>query len=698
MMNRYQSVVYVFGQCELDLSLHELRRDGQVCAIEPQVFDLLLYLIENRDRLISKDELNEEIWQSRFVSESALSTCVKTARQAIGDNGRKQEHIRTIRQRGFRFVSPVEVLVAEIDSTEVISVQDDLNETRNFNNNSKSWRPFTALAVIALVFLIAFAIGRSSQTTFDAKVSEKPTTPSSEAPTIAVLPFQNFSDDPSQTYISDGIVEDIITDLSKVSGVLVASRHSSFSFRDQRVDTTTIAKKLNVQYLLEGSIQSIGSQLRINAQLIDARTDVHVWAERFDGERSNKVVLQNTVTLRVIEALTKALIPNAHAHRQQQPQLRPDPKSREIYHLARSISRTFVQQDVEDAFIYYGQALDLDPAFAEAYAGRAWAAATIWREGWKGTISRSAAYTAATRSARRALALDPNNALAYSALAMLRLHEGQHAEAMRLSTKALEISPSDSFYRLLYANTLLALGDRFSATSALKEAIRLETNPSPESKLVIGWIWFRLRQYENAIEALTAARREKPELNAIWVSVPLAASYAYLGREEEAEFETARIRVVWPAINATFFRAFLGFMRRSEDIEHQVEGLRLAGLPKWPFDFEEPKDNRLTGAEITNLLSGVRIRGHVLHGHYQNDLFETDIAEDGYWTSRLNEITFEGKTFVEGNLRCLQSYEMVKGNKFCAPVFRNPNGTRKALDEFISPTINGIFEFSVVRN
>ncbi|MDP7547316.1 MAG: winged helix-turn-helix domain-containing protein, partial [Alphaproteobacteria bacterium] len=199
-------MAYLFGDCELDPGLHELRRARHAIAVEPQVFDLLLYLVEHRDRLISRDELNQKIWNGRAVSDWALSNCMKMARQAIGDSGKKQDYIRTFPRRGFRFVGDVEI-----------------------------HGPVDRAAGPA-----------STETELDVTAPAPP-----DQPSIAVLPFENMSGDPGQQYFSDGITEDIITELSRYPDFLVIARQSTFRYRGKSINLRQVADDLGVRFILE---------------------------------------------------------------------------------------------------------------------------------------------------------------------------------------------------------------------------------------------------------------------------------------------------------------------------------------------------------------------------------------------------------------------------------------------------------------
>ena len=243
---------YLFEDYALDTDRRELRRGGTLVAIEPQVFDLLAYLVQHGDRVVTKDDLFTAVWNGRFVSESALTTRINAARTALGDDGKAQRLLRTLRGRGVRFVGDVRV---SRDAT--------------------------------------------SSTTAEAP----PTLALPDRPSIAVLPFDNMSGDPEQEYFADGMVEDILTALSRVRWLFVIARHSSFIYKGRAADVQQIGRELGVRYVVEGSVRKSGNRVRIIAQLIEAETGAHIWADRYDGDLSDIFALQDEITERIVTAV-----------------------------------------------------------------------------------------------------------------------------------------------------------------------------------------------------------------------------------------------------------------------------------------------------------------------------------------------------------------------------------------------------------
>ena len=221
---------YLFEDFVLDSDRRELRRAGSLIPVEPQVFDLLEYLIRNRERVVSKDDLAASIWHGRIVSESALSTRINALRVAIGDSGDEQRLVKTLPRKGIRFVGAVH----------------------------EEQEPQAATA--------SAAAGDQGSLTLPDK------------PSIAVLPFINMDRDPEQEYFADGVAEEIITALSRCSWLFVIARNSSFTYKGKAVDIRQVGRELGVRYVLEGSVRRSGNRLRFISQLIDAKTGVHIWA------------------------------------------------------------------------------------------------------------------------------------------------------------------------------------------------------------------------------------------------------------------------------------------------------------------------------------------------------------------------------------------------------------------------------------
>src|SRR5262245_10185123 len=256
---------FLFGDCVLDPGRLELTRVSQAIAVGPQVFDLLDYLVRNRERVVSKDDLLGVVWGGRIVSESTITSHINAVRKAIGDSGGEQRLIRTIARKGFRFVGDVRNAQSSDGFSSAKTEPAKSNET-------------TALAVAL-----------------------------PDKPSFAVLPFQNLSGDPQQEYFADGVVEDIITALSRIRWLFVIARNSSFAYKGQAVDVKQVGRELGVRYVLEGSMRKAAQKVRITGQLIDATTGAHLWAERFESALDDIFELQDQITASVVGAIAPQL-------------------------------------------------------------------------------------------------------------------------------------------------------------------------------------------------------------------------------------------------------------------------------------------------------------------------------------------------------------------------------------------------------
>ncbi len=513
--------------------------------------------------------------------------------------------------------------------------------------------------------------------------------PLPDKPSIVVLPFDNMSGDPDQDYFADGLAEDLITDLSKIGGLFVIARNSAFSYKGKQVDVRTIAHELGVRFVLEGSVRRAGDQVRINAQLIDATTGGHLWAERFDGDISNIFGLQDDVGARIVSAMKVELTPAERTRVNRTPT--DNPRAYELLLKARAALRRAPQGLVE-ALSLFEQAIDIDPSFAEAYAGYANLAAIIWSEGFVQILPAPTALARARQHTARALALDPENALAHITLAWINLFQHEHSEAIRAAEIAVQLNPNGArgYFRL--AEVHVAAGEPFAAASALEKGLRLEPRPRPELKIGIGWLQYRLRQYENAIATCAETREQLPDSLPVWTTLPMAASHAYLGQAEAAQAAMDHVRAAWPAVNRAFYYLYFSFLRRTEQLEHDIEGFRLAGMPEWPFGFEGREEDLLTGAEIKTLYFGHRIEGI---GQAMGP-YKMSSTGNGEWKGHFGEFDVAGSMSLDGGDLWIRSDGIMRGQRFRMHIYRNPNGTPEKKNEYISCDVHDLREFTVV--
>ena len=527
-------MLYRFEDCLFDTERRELLGKAGPIPLEPQVFDLLEYLIRNRTRVVSKDDLRDAIWNGRIVSDSALTTRLNAARSAIGDSGETQRLIRTLPRKGIRFVG--EVHVQEADSDEAKSVNG---------------------------FQVA---SRAEQ---DAR-EHSPT----DKPAIAVLPFTNIGGDPEQEYFADGIVEDIITALSRFHSFLVIARNSSFAYKGRSVDIKKVAEELGVRYVLEGSIRKSASHVRITGQLIDAESGGHLWGAKYDGELGELFKLEDKVTASVAAAIEPRVVAAeiARATRKSTSKL----AAHDFAMRARPLVATPTQASVVEALRLLRLATDIDPSYALAWAMMALCANNRYILGLED--DSEAAIRDACDYARRAVACDRDDAeVLADAAYVLASVGGEYEEATALLDSAVALNPYSVSVGAFGGWTRICCGDFDDAISLYRTGLLIDPlSPHGLSAcLGIAAAHFYKKDYDEAVTWATRAISKNPEMTSAYRY--LAGSLAFSGRIDEARAAITSLLARQP--NSSLTRSRKNTFRYAWMMEHYLEGLRLAGLP-----------------------------------------------------------------------------------------------------------------------
>jgi TolB-like protein len=525
---------FVFADCVLDPDRRELIRASEVMPVGPQVFDVLLYMLRNRERVVSKDDLLKAVWNGRIVSESTLASHINAVRKAIGDSGDEQRLIRTIARKGFRFVG-------------------DVSETEGPDGDAAPEAgpgPPHDVPVPALVL--------------------------PEKPSIAVLPFINLSGDPEQDYFADGMVEDIIAALSRIGWLFVIARNSTFAYKGRVVDVKQVGRELGVRYVLEGSIRKAANRLRITGQLVDAPGGVHLWAERYEGTLDDLFELQDRMT----ESVVGAIAPQLERFEIERAMRKPT-ESLDAYDYYLRGMASFHQgtkEAMSQALGLFHQAIALDEEFASAYGMAAWC--IFWRKinGWMSDRPREIAEGA--RLAQRAVDLGKNDAVALTRGGHVLAHfENDLDSGIDLIDRALVLNPNLAAAWFLDAYLRVLRGEPDEAIERFAHAMRLSPLDSEMFRMQAGMALAHLvaRRFDMASAWAQKAFRELPVF-LMAVSI-IAASHALAGRMQEARRAMAHLRELDPALRLATLPDWLRF-RREEDAGLFAQGLRKAGLPE----------------------------------------------------------------------------------------------------------------------
>ncbi|MBM0206430.1 winged helix-turn-helix domain-containing protein [Micromonospora sp. STR1s_5] len=525
---------FEFADYSIDLDRRELTRRGEAIAIGPQVFDLLVYLLQNRERVVSKDDLLNAVWDGRIVSESTLTSHINAVRKAIGDSGGDQRLVRTIARKGFRFVG-------EVKEAHARNRWGALEPDPNYSPEG----PQPALTL-------------------------------PDKPSIAVLPFLNLSGDPEQEYFGDGVVEDIITGLSRCRWLFVIARDSSFTFKGCDVDLKQVGRELGVRYVLEGSVRKAGHRVRITAQLIEATTGTYLWAERFEGTLDDIFELQDDLTTSVVGAIAPQLERAEIERAKRKPTGNLDAYDHYLRGMA-SLHRG-TKAAVEEALPSFQKAVDADPEFSSAYALAAWC--HFWRKinGWMPPHSQEILEGA--RLARRAVDLGRDDAVALARAGHALAHlSGDLDSGIALIDRALMLNPNLAAGWFLGGFLRIWRGEPEDAIERLGRAMRLSPLDTEMYRMQAGAGMAHLiagRPDEASAWADMAFRHLPTFLIAVGV---LAASHATAGRIAEARCAMRRMRELDPALRLSNLKDWLP-LHCPEAFGPFSDGLRKAGLPE----------------------------------------------------------------------------------------------------------------------
>ncbi|MCP5367409.1 MAG: adenylate/guanylate cyclase domain-containing protein [Hyphomicrobiales bacterium] len=390
-------------------------------------------------------------------------------------------------------------------------------------------------------------------------------------PSIAVLPFDNMSGDPGQEYFSDGMTEDLITDLSKVRGLTVIARSSTFSYKGKPTDIRTIGRELDARYVVEGSVRRVGDQVRINVQLIDAGTGHHVWAERYDGTLKDIFRLQDRIGRQIVSSLSLRLGPGDGGGR-----TGGGTENLEAYDLflrGRDLFERFSRQNTYESRAFFEKAIALDPDYAEAYAMLAWTHVFEFTNGWNG--DSEAPLQKALELANRAIGLNADMPVAYFARGLVYRERRQYVQALADAQKSIEIDPSYANGHVLVATLLYYAGRPEQGLEMVMKAQRLHPHHPSNYPFHEGQALFILKRYDEAIAAFTRGLKQNNTSQRL--RVWLAATYAQVGRQEDAEWEADMVLMSDPNFTLTGLRQAFPFTDPAE-LEHILGALRKAGF------------------------------------------------------------------------------------------------------------------------
>lgn len=692
-----QEVITVDGW-KIDASSYLIVRDGVERKLEPRTMALLLFLVEHRGQVVSRFDIEDNVWRDRVVGYDSLSRAVSKLRSAFDDTARTHRVIKTIPKGGYQLVAKVEfgtseesVPVAEARGRDIEhglgdtpSAKDEMPvgmyvvtpDPRSSQSSNKPLVVGISAGAIGLLIGAAIMLQSTSREATETAPSAS-ALPNPNVNSIAVLPFTNLSNDPGQTVYADGLTDDLITDLANVPELAIRSRHLSFNYRDSNLPMAELGSRLKARYILKGSLRQSLDDIRVNVQLVDSINSQEVWAQRFDDKFENLLSLQDQIIEQVL-AFFDLEAPEKPASRRRT-------KNLEAYdYFLRAEHRRLNSRGIggsQRILEFYRRAIDLDPNFIGAYIGLAREALSNWQQGDDAVMPLKNWRKLVYENAGKTLELEPNNAEAMAILGLIQTVSGSHDVGLASVRKAIERDPENPQLQADYAAALSYAGQHEEALHWLDRAIAALSKPPDAYFRERARINFFLGRFESA--ALDSERSHDAHSSRDFS----AFIHGAMGNREQAR-RYARERLQrWPHENLGYYRLMFAYYRRSGDIDQIVNAAEVAGLPRFAFGFE-PGSDPLDDNQILHLARSGSWLGNLQDGRELVKSF----ANDRDVVVRGPGEFFAGRFKVENSHFCVEFETGPDSLHECGPIFQSGPDDRYV---WIRP--DDLYRFSTIR-
>ena len=536
---------------------------GSEIRLEAKAMQVLIYLAERAGRVVSRAELEEHIWPGRVVTEDSVIKAIAKLRRVFHDDAREPRVIETLPKSGYRLIARV---------TQASEGERRTTVSSDVEGGARSRQPVSALKWLAGIGVMAFLL-LGLWSVLDRNSQDRASSPPvPERSSVAVIPFGNLGRAPDDDYFVNGITADLITDLSKLKGLLLIAPQTAFEYGDSRAEPELVSSDLDVDYLVTGSVQRLQQDLRINVRLIEARGGRALWGERYVGRLNDVFAIQDKIVNAVVAALEIELAPDEQKQLASRSTASIAAYDAYLRGLAAHGGRSEAQNLI--ARRHFDEAVLLDPQFTGAYLGLALTYSREAIDGW--TSSPSKALERAAQYAERATGMDPSLPQVQFVTGQIRLFQGRHAEAVTAAERAIEINPNYADAFALLAWTLNYAGRPEKAILALNMAMRLSPRPPASYLEILGEIYFAQARYKDSANTF----QNVLNINPAYLRARLwnAAALVRAGSRDLAEWEIDEALVASPQLALT--RLAFAFPFKDPRLQDAVLGaLRYAGLP-----------------------------------------------------------------------------------------------------------------------
>jgi len=539
----------------------EIARGDRVVKLEPRVMDLLQFFASRPGDVLSRNQLEEQVWPGMVVGYDALTKSIGKLREALGDLEKPPTFIQTIPKKGYRLIAPVEA--GNIQPAHETPIN-PLASTKKKRNVSAG-----LLILVAVIGINLFIFDHLKETESEHSALAEP----SSKPSLIVLPFKNLNDDPQQDYFVRGITEDLIVDLSRYSGIEVIANRIAFQYRGNEMDLETLAKELKVRYVVEGSIRRYNQQIRINVEMTDALRGINLWAEQYNRPITGLFDIQDEVRAKIVNALSIQFTETERNREQKRYTNNFDAYDAFLQGQTSLIKRVSAE-DNQQARKQFEKAIAIDPGFARAYAALAMANADAYRLDWvddPDSIAR-----VALQQAQHALNLDPESTYANLAMGYVQLFVAKdHQQAIAMAERTLQLDSQNSDANILLATAYVHADQPDKAEAYVETSMRLNPNPSAIYQHIGALVNLLRQDYVAAQAGYEKSLLINPErlIGKIYMTVTLVR----MNRIEDARWFAEELKITSPQFDATKWAMKQPF--KDKQINQQLrDDLRKVGL------------------------------------------------------------------------------------------------------------------------